>query len=464
MVNKLTSMLPYMYKCFLSTFGTNHHHATWVRPSLRVKYSCTRHMKTNQRRKLFSNFISLGIIQSANFILPLFVMPYVIRKIGVDSFGSVSVAQVLMIYLSTITDYGFNLTATRDIALNTGDRKKISKIFYTVLLSRLVLVLVVLVFVLGLVLFVPFFRHNYLLYLLGFIYVIGQSSMTNWFFQGMEKMHYITIATLGGRVVFVVLVFIFIKTREDNILFLFLLGIGGLIAGLISIFLAVRIFKLKLQRVSWTDILFELRDGWQITVSNLSINTYLYTNVLVLRIFTNDLTIGYYSIAEKIFFAVRQILGVFSQAVYPRICQLVQKTKQDVTGFLKEIYLPFLGLVFAGCCILFIFSGNIVYFFSGDRAGLPVLLLRILTFVPVIVCLNIPAYQILLALNQKRSYLRVLALGTIVNLLANFLLVNFWGALGTVISITITESFITIGLNRQLFKKNIMNSFKTDTL
>jgi PST family polysaccharide transporter len=421
-------------------------------------------MKTNQRGKLFSNFISLGIIQSANFILPLFVMPYVIRKIGVDSFGSVSIAQVLMIYLSTITDYGFNLTATRDIALNRSDSQKISKIFCTVLVSRVVLIIILLVFLTGLVVLVPFFRNNYLLYSLGFIYVIGQSSMTNWFFQGMEKMHYITVATLCGRIVFVALVFLFIKTRQDSILFLFFLGIGGLIAGSISIFLAVRIFKLKLRPVLWTDIQYELKEGWQITVSNLSINTYLYTNVLVLRLFTNDLTIGYYSIAEKVFFAVRQVLGVFSQAVYPRICQLVQKTQQQVIGFFKEIYLPFLALVFAGCCILFIFSGNIVYFFSADRAGLPVQLLRILSVVPVIVCLNIPAYQILLALNQKRSYLRVLTLGTVINLIANLLLVNLWGALGTVISITITESFITIGLNRQLFKKNIMNSIKTGTI
>jgi polysaccharide transporter, PST family len=421
-------------------------------------------MKTNQRGKLFSSFISLGIVQGTNFILPLLVMPYVIRKIGVGSFGSVSLAQVLMIYLSTIADYGFNLTATRDIVLNRDDRLKISKIFCTVLMARVVLVLTLLVLVTVLVLCVPFFRLHFLLYSLGFIYVIGQSSMASWFFQGMEKMHFITIATMFGRAVFVVLVFLFIKSKEDHILFLFFLGIGSLIAGSISIVLATRIFKLKLQRVSWADIQYELREGWQVTASNLSINTYLYTNVLVLRLFTNDLTVGYYSIAEKVFFAVRQVLGVFSQAVYPRICQLVQKTQQQVVNFFREIYLPFLLLVGVGCCILFIFSGDVVYFFSGGKASLPVLLLRMLSFVPVIVCLNIPAYQVLLALNQKRSYLRILTLGTVINLVANLLLVNIWGALGTVISITITELFITIGLNRQLFKKNIINYFKTGTL
>jgi len=410
-------------------------------------------MGTHYSSRLLSNFIALSIIQGTNFLLPILVMPFVIKRVGADGFGIIAVAQVVMIYLSTISDYGFNLTATRDVAINRDDKPKISRIFYTVLASKLLITVASFLVLLIMILFVPLFRSNSTLYLLGFTYVLGQSLMVCWFFQGMEKMQYITVVTLLSRVVFVLLVFAFIRDRDDKKLFLLFLGLGNTVAGLLSIYLAHRIFGLTVFRPRRADIRHELKEGWQITLSNLSINTYLYINVFVLRLFTNDLTVGYYSIAEKIFFAIRQILGIYSQVIYPRVCQVALQGRKQVTGFFKEIYLPFLALVVAGCCIVFFFSGPIVMVFLGSHSTLAVLLLRLLAFVPVIVCLNIPAYQVLLALNHKKNYLRVLVTGTMVNLAANLALVNIWGAVGTAIAIIITELFITTGLNAELYKK-----------
>jgi len=87
-----------------------------------------------------------------------------------------------------------------------------------------------------------------------------------------------------------------------------------------------------------------------------------------------------------------------------------------------------------------------------------------LSLVPIIVCLNIPAYQLLLAFDHKKSYLWILTLGTIVNLGANVLLAKLWEAPGTVVAIIITEIFITIGLNRELYKNNLTEYIKLRTI
>src|SRR6185437_2222940 len=129
----------------------------------------------------------------------------------------------------------------------------------------------------------------------------GQSLVVSWFFQGIEKMQYITISTLLSKILFVVLVIFFIRTPGDTPFFLFFAGIGNCVAGLFSIWLAFRVFSFELKRPSAKDIGHELKEGWQITLSNLSINTYQYVNILVLRLFSNDLIVGYYSIAERVF-------------------------------------------------------------------------------------------------------------------------------------------------------------------
>lgn len=412
-------------------------------------------MGTNSNSKLFSNFIALSIVQGTNFLIPLLVMPYVINKIGACGFGVIAVAQVFMIYLSAISDYGFNLTATRDIALYKNDHDKISKIFFTVLASKLIITAFLLIILLTAMACIPVFKEHFILYLLGFTCVIGQTLLVSWFFQGWEKMHYITISTLVSRLVFVMLVLLFIHHKEDNIYFLFFLGTGNMIAGLFSIFLAISIFKLKFSSPPLADIKNELKEGWQITVSNLSISTYMYSGIFILRIFTNDLVVGYYSIAERVFFAARQILAVFSQVVYPHICQLTGKGKDAANHFFKKVYVPFLLSILAGCSLLFILSPQIVHIFLKGSPALPVILLRMLSFVPVVVCLNIPAYQLLLAFNRKKSYVTILGLATIISIAANILLVNSLSANGTVLSIIITELFITAGLTSELYKHNL---------
>src|SRR5438034_9120456 len=94
--------------------------------------------------RLFSNFMALSILQGANFLLPVLVMPFVIKKIGADGYGVVAVAQGVMLIFCTVADYGFNLTATRSIALHRGDVKINARLFFTVIACKLFICVVLL--------------------------------------------------------------------------------------------------------------------------------------------------------------------------------------------------------------------------------------------------------------------------------------------------------------------------------
>src|SRR5205085_9780796 len=109
------------------------------------------------KNKLVYNFFSLGIVQAITSLLQLIVIPYVISKIGVDGFGVVAVAQVVMFYLSAVTEYGFNQTATREISIQRNDRLFVSKLFFKVIFSKLILCAISFLLLLLLFLFVPMF-------------------------------------------------------------------------------------------------------------------------------------------------------------------------------------------------------------------------------------------------------------------------------------------------------------------
>lgn len=410
---------------------------------------------TSGRNRIFSNFMALGILQGTNFLLPVLVMPFVIKKIGADGYGVVAVAQVVMLIFCTVTDYGFNLTATRALALQRDKASENARLFFTVLAAKMVICIALFGILMLLITLVPFFKPHFQLYLFGFTYVIGQSLLVSWFFQGMEKMKYITIYTLLSRLLFVALVFVFIRDRSDNRFFILFMGVGSLVAGVLSIIKAIRQFELPVVRPVWNDIIHELKEGWTVMLSNISINTFLSINVFILRLFTNDLVAGYYSVAEKIILATRQIPVMFSQVIYPPLCQLVQKGEASTRSFFKSVYVPFLLLVLLACTLLFSFSSFIISLFLGHESGNAVLLLRLFCLGPVIVCLHIPASQLLMAFNQKKNYLRVLTAGAIINVICNLLLVQLWGPVGTAISLLLTELFITVGFNRELYKNKL---------
>lgn len=413
-------------------------------------------MLSAKKNKLIYNFFSLGAVQAISSLIQLIVIPHVISKIGVDGFGVVAVAQVVMFYLAVFTDYGFNQTATRNIALCKDDQKKVSEIFFRVYFSRLFLCSVAFIVLLALVLFIPFFRDHLFLYVMAFAFVVGQSLLTSWFFQGLERMHFSAVAMLIGRVLFAVLVFLFIRNKDDDFLFLFFLGIGNIVAGLISIVTAFRICKLQFIKPSRGDIRKELNDGWQIAISHLSNSTCHYANIFILRFFATDLVVGYYSIAERIFFTVKQVFVVFSQTVYPEVCQLVQKGKEKAISFLSKTYTTFLVAVIIGNLMLFIFSPQVLYFFMGGQYSNAVFYLRVLSIVSVVVCLNLPGTLILLAMDQKKTYFRIYGLAAILNVLVNIVLAGFFEAAGTVMAIFITEFFITMVLTRAVYQKKII--------
>jgi PST family polysaccharide transporter len=252
--------------------------------------------------------------------------------------------------------------------------------------------------------------------------------------------------SLLARVIFIMLVFFFIKEKDDNKYFLFFSGIGNLVAGCISIIIGYKLLRLKRIVPSRSDVRTELKKGWHIATSNLSVSIYMYVNILVLRVFTNDTIVGYYSISERIIFAARQMLSVYFQAIYPQVCQLAIKSKEELSHFFTKYYTPFLVCVFGGCCVLFFFPKPVVGFFLNENQAISAEFLRILSFVPFIVCLNIPAYQVLLVFNEKKALLTILTLGTVVNITLSLFLIPVMGALGTSYIVFITELLITMGL------------------
>lgn len=406
-----------------------------------------------QHNVLFENFFSLTMLQAAGYILPLITLPYLVRVLGPDKFGLVAFAQAFVAYFTLITDYGFNLSATKEISINRDNSKKLSEIFCSVYIIKLILLILASTLFMILIFIIPRFKTDYLIYLFAFIIVIGNCLFPIWLFQGMEKMKYITIINVAFKTLFIIPIFVFVKSQSDFIYVPLINSLGFLVSGIIGFIFAIKIFGLELILPSREQIIDQFKRGWYIFISTIAISIYTVSNTFILGIFANNTIVGFYSAAEKIIKAVQGLIGPISQAVYPYISKLVSESKEKALCFLNKLIWLIGSGTFILSLTLFVFSDKIILLVLGPKYINSIIILRILAFIPFIVALsNVSAILGLMNFEKQKEISKVTIIGGIISICLTLLLVPLYMGIGSAISWIITELFITAVFLRCFYK------------
>lgn len=272
---------------------------------------------TNEKKRIGKNIISLALVNGATLLTPLLLIPYLIRVIGTEGYGIYIFSWTLISYFTIIVNYGYDYYATREIATHR-EQTFISKLFYEVTASRLILALVCVVVVICCSLLIPKLQPLKLLIILGIGVFLGQSIHPTWLFQGMEEMGFITIITLLTRIIPIILVYIFVKNIEQSYLVMLFQSIGYIIGGVISSIMAIKRYDLNFHLPDFAGIWAQTKASWTLFCTTLGITLYRETNVVILGIVSgNYVLVGYYSIADKFIRLSQMAITPVIQAMFP---------------------------------------------------------------------------------------------------------------------------------------------------
>lgn len=86
------------------------------------------------------NTFWLAIFQLAKMVFPFLILPILTRRLSVETYGSLTFIKTVMNFLQIFLDFGFMLSATKEIAKIKDDTNKIQQIMADTLLARLLLV------------------------------------------------------------------------------------------------------------------------------------------------------------------------------------------------------------------------------------------------------------------------------------------------------------------------------------
>lgn len=377
------------------------------------------------------------------FVLPLLLIPYLLRTVGLEWFGQITLAQTVIGFLMILSEYGFNLSATRQIAQNRNKHDEVQAVFNQVITTKISLAAVCFLLLIALLLLIPRFGAEYRLFLFTYLQIVGQALFPIWLFQGMEEMKITTLFQVTARVVFFVLVFVVVARPEHYERVAICYSMGALSAGIVSFGYALKRYQLTFSWVSWRHIRLKIVENAGLFFNNLTTNYYIYSSMVIAGFTLDRLTLGYYSTADRILSAIRNLISIIFQATYPAVARFAKESQAAVIKFQKTVASLYLGVVLVGCIGLFFLAPVIVPHLTKERSEPIVFLLQIVCLVPFIVTLNIPANQMLIANDNKRGYLSAVIIGSVTNLILCLALVSAAGAQGLAWAVVLTECVVT---------------------
>lgn len=420
-------------------------------------------LNSEAKKRLFLNFISLSVLQGANYIIPLITIPYLFATLGAENFGIIMFAQSVVTFFGLFVNYGFNLSATKEVAINRNDIKKVSEIFSTVTTIKFFFTLIASVVFIVMILSFDKFSNDKFLYLLTFCSIIESILFPIWLFQGMERMKYITIIYTISKVIVAVLIFFLIDKSSDYLLVPIIYFLGSVISGIISLFVIKKYFNINFYIPSFHQVRFQLQEGWHLFISNISINMYRNANILILGFITSSLYVGYYALAEKVIKALQSLMGPLSEALYPYIAN--KSAKQSVEKSLKDLFKIskyYFFILVAIALLLILFAPFAVKILSGSYTKSIVLDMRILSAAIFFGGFNYLFGIIgLISLGYQKYFSNSVLIAGALNVVLCFVLSPIIKDTGAAISLSISEFVLTILLIIKLislYKKNIIKN------
>ncbi len=335
---------------------------------------------------ILTNIASLGLLQMANYVIPILVIPFVVRALGADGFGKASYAQNIITYLTVLVNFGFDYSATRDIAINKDNIIKRRDIFWSVISHKSILLLLSFV-ALGIMYFTfPRVTEDLPLYIYAALINVGFVFFPTWFFQGIEKMGKMAIFNFVSRAFGGALVVLLVREASDYRLYLFLNSIVYVFVGVVAFLYIIKKYELLPYVLNKIEFKESFTKSFPIFINTLCAMFYTIFGMTLLGNYVSDAELGIYSGSYKIIYAFVMLSSMpLSLALYPAMSKAFNESLEKGFATLKRSIAIVTPLALLMCVGIWLFAPLLVKLFLGDGFEESIYLLRLFSPLPLLI-------------------------------------------------------------------------------
>jgi PST family polysaccharide transporter len=400
------------------------------------------------------NAFGLYALQLGTYLLPIATVMVLARRLGPGSWGSLAFMQAFAAYVTYLTNYGFNYSATREVARNRDDPERLRELLAGVLGAKLALAGLAIVIVIPVSMLVPAIQREQALLWPGMLWAFSIAASPAWFFQGLERLGVVARCDTAARIVSLFAIVLVVHSPADTWKVLAIQG--GLLFTAVAIEMAVAYrqvgFRRPTARLTWRT----LRLGWSVFMLTGALSFYTIGNGFILGLFGPSVVVAYYMGAERICKVFGSMLTPISQAVYPRTSHLAVHARGEAARLARNSLFVMVGAALVMGAFLYLAAPLLVHVLLGPGFENAVVVLRILSILPpLIAASNVLGIQWGLALGLDRLVNLVMVGAGVLNVALAFVLVPHLYHVGMALSVVLSEAFVAAGLYLMLRLKHL---------
>ena len=375
-------------------------------------------------------------------LLPVLTIPYVSRVLSADGIGINTVTYANTQYFILLGSLGISIYATKKIATIREKKDKLKKTFweiFSIQFTGCILAYMVFALTLGQ-------SHKYgIFYMLQGFYILAAAVDISWYFLGIENFKNASLRSFFAKIISVILIFIFVKTRDDLWKYI-LINAGTMFVGQLIMWFYVGKDMLKVKEIGKLKIAMHIMPILALFVPQIATQVYTVLDKTMIDLFKGAVEAGYYDQSQKIVRILLSVVTSLGIVMLPRIANLF--SKDDLNEVKKSLRKAFVVISFLSIPITFGLIGisdKFVPILFGNEFLSVIPLTKISPVLVIIIGLgNVFGTQYLLAIGKNKEYTASVCIGALVNFCFNLLLIPRFAAMGAVIATVSAELSIAL--------------------
>lgn len=330
--------------------------------------------KIKSNNLFLKNFTYLSIVEVLNIVIPFITLPYIIITLGKENYGLVVFAHAITTYFVVLQNFGLNTYAVKEVSIKSKEIEKLSAIFFNVSIIKIILFLLILLILYFLTLIFPLIRENWLLFLLSLWACFFDIFFPKWYFQGTEKMKYITIVFSISKISSLILIFLLIKSPDDFLKVPLINLLSIIFPSLFCLYVIFIKDKLRFRMDSVHSIKTTFSNTFTFFISDISVVLFANSSKVIIGSLFGMVELAYYDLADKIIMALKNVpLTIARDSIYPKVARtknmsIVRNTTKIMTAYAVLIAI-----------FLFVFGNFIVNLLGGSEMLVSIIILKILS-------------------------------------------------------------------------------------
>lgn len=309
---------------------------------------------------MVNNTVMLYLMNIAKMLFPLITLPYLTRVLSVECYGVVAYVKSVMQYMQILIDFGFLLSATKDIVLAKSDKKKIGQIMGESLIAKAILSALAALVLIIMTLTISILRKYILFTFLSFGTVVLSIFLMDYLFRGLEKMHIITIRFIVMKSISTVLTLVFVRNDGQ----LMLIPIFDIISSFVAAVMCINEAK-KLKIVfsvrGMANVFESLKKSAVYFMSNMATTAFNGLNTLLIGIFASVQDVAQWSIIIQLISAVQAMYSPITGGIYP---EMIRSRNIKI---IKKTLIIFMPVIILGSSVCYFGADIILRIVGGEK-------------------------------------------------------------------------------------------------